>query len=71
MAKLRMLTVIAVIALVLTIGMAIAMGGGAAYADEGGLPNANATVGAEHASDQSAHPDDGGDPCDPPPCEPQ
>jgi len=66
MAKLRRLTVIATIVLVLAIGMAIGIGGSAAYADPGGEPNDNAIVGAEHASDQSAHPDD-----DPPTCDPE
>jgi len=67
MTRLRRLTVIAVIALALAIGMAIGFGGGAAYADEGGVPNDNAIVGAEHANENAAHPDDGGDPpgCDP------
>ena len=65
MAKLRRLTVIAAIVLVLVIGIAIGIGGGAAYADEGGVPNESAVVGAEHASDQSAHPDGG---CVPPDC---
>jgi len=72
MTRLRMLTVIAAIALALTIGMAIGMGGSAAYADEGGVPNDNATVGAEHANDNAAHPDDDGEELCPdgtsPPC---
>jgi len=70
MAKLRRLMVIAAIILVLAVGMAIGIGGGAAYADEGGVPNVNAAVGAEHANENSTHPDDDPNPCVPPGCDP-
>ena len=63
MAKLRWLTVIAVIALALAISTVIGFGG-TAYADAGGIPNENAAVGAAHANDHAAH-DVGGN-CEPP-----
>jgi len=55
MAKLRRLMVIAVVVLALTIGMAIGIGGSAAYADPGGLPNGNSIIGGLHANDHAAH----------------